>query len=344
MKTTTPETAAASDPKATSETVDAPKETSKEVKTESKEGKSAQKQGTTESLFPGWSRTDSGRSMPPPKKEAVKAEKAQEKPVEKEPEPIAPVPEDIIDPENLKGKKIKLVVDGKEEILPVEDAIKGVQLERNLTSKYQVLDQREKLLNEREKLLRHQLETEKVQSAQQQDDPSKESLFSDDPLIKKMNERLEMVIKENEDLRKTTAKLRFEENIKALSDNIQATYGFDDFMAYKDRVHAAYNALPVDVRPAADTPDWWTNQYLVMKNKDLRTELEKAKSAKPAPPAPTRRDGGIMTGIGDSRGNSVGADENQAWETRYHKAFKEAQETGDWSEVFRLKEEAKSTQ
>lgn len=347
MKTTTPATAAASDPKATSEAVDAPKAESKnEVKSEVKdvkEGESAQKPGTTDSLFPGWTKTETGRSMPPPQKGAERERKAKTEPVKAESEPKPPVPEEVIDPENLKGKKIKLTIDGKEEILSVEDAIKGIQLEKNLTSKYQALDQREKLLNEREKLIRLQAEAPKPPPPPQED-PMKDSLFSDDPAFKKMNERLEMIARENEELRKATAKLRFDENLKLLDENIKKTYGLEDFYStYKDRVHQAFLALPVENRASADSPDWWTNQYLALRNKDLQTELEKAKSAKPAPPPPQRREGGIMTGIGDGRGNPVGSDEAQSWDARYKVAFERARNTGDWSEVFQLKEEAKST-
>lgn len=337
---TTPETAVASDHKATSETAEAPKV---EVQGKTEEPKKG-KPGSTKRLFPGWTQNEAGRAVPPAQ-ETAKEEKPTETTAETD-KPTPQVTDEVIDPEIFKGKKLKLKLDGKEEVIPVEDAIKNIQLEKHLTQKSQSLADREHQLNEREKLLRLQTEAAKPAAPQTPtEDLTKESVFADDPLIKRLLERDAAREREMEEFRRSTAKIRYEDNLKALSENIRATTGYDDFMTYRERVEKAFNSLPAEMKKAADNAEWWTNKYLVLKNSDLRSELEKARSEKPAPTPPARREGGPMTGISGTTGGSVGSEALQTWEAKYNVAFARAKESGDrddWAEVFRLKKEGTS--
>lgn len=347
MKPTTPASAAASpetSPAATPSTAAAPTDESKQTKTEKPD---APKFGTTKRLFSDWVQDSKGRAVPRTSlPEGAKVSDEPPAPAGKDPEKAppspAPVKDELIDPAAIQGKKLKLVVDGKEEIVAVEDVLKGVQLEKHLTQKGQSLDQREHQLNEREKAVRLQLEAlanPGTKTPNNKEDPAKESLFADDPLVQKLLKDNEAMSKQLQDLSKLTARQRYEENLKLLAADVKKATGYEDFLDYKPQIEKVFSALSPEERLRADSPEWWANQFLVLKTKSLQEALLKAKN-QPTPPA--RPESGVIDGIADPKGGPAGAKSDQAWQERHDAAFAKAKASGateDWLEVLRIKRE-----
>lgn len=360
---TTPAPAAASKPTAatpakaaaptTVVVVDTPKAEPKQP------GQSEPQPGTTQRLFPDWAQLPSGQAVPPtslPKDAVVKKDTPPTEPKKEAGAPTvpptpAPATEDPIDPEALKGKKIKLKIDGKEEIRAAEDILKGVQLESSLTQRAQILDQKEHALNEREKAVRLQVEQliphlpkpgEPPKPAEP--DPAKDSIVSDDPLVKKLLQDNQELRTRLDDMEKVTGKLRYEESMSGLAAHVKTTTGFDDFSSYRPKMEQAFRALtPEQKRYADSNPEWWISQFLIFKNQDLQAQLNAP--AAPAATPPSRPPAEPMPGIGGGGGAPTSAQQPSGWDTKYAEAFKRASESGrteDWMAVLRLKEEAKS--
>lgn len=278
--------------------------------------------GTTEKLF--------GPQAPAT---AAAPAKPQEKPAAA-PAPVAK-PEvkadEVIDLEALKGKKVKIIVGGKEEVVPAEDAFRRLQLDSHLTKKAQTLDQREHELNEREKANRTQPAAPKPPA------PEDDSILADDPLVKKLVGRLDVLESENKVLRQVTLKTVFEENMAQIGRKLKDQFGFDDFPEYRPRLEQAFRDLSPADQARADNEHWWTGKYQELKLKDMSAVATKP----PAPAAPVVRLEGVpMEGIdGGQGGRSPALDD---WDSKYRAAFDKAKASGnsdDWKEVMRLKRE-----
>jgi len=275
--------------------------------------------GTTEKLF--------ADLMPVPEKlpskkedaskeEAKEPEKA-EKPVEKTEEP------DTFDLDAFKEKKVKVKIDGREREVTLKDLIKGYQTDQYLTQKGQRVAEEAKLIEEFKKNLK----------VKPQDTMSEE----EDEVAKTVKPYLSPLEKELNSLKETMATLQptigpmvYQNNLKKVESALKEE-GFDDFMVYVPKIEDHIFSLPIEKQVQYDNLGSFMNLYHMMKAKDLIT----ASKNPPTQKVDVRKEPKIVKI--ESESGSSGADD---WSTQYNMAFAKAKKTGDWSEVFRLKEGA----
>jgi hypothetical protein len=278
------------------------------------------KEGTTSKMFPDFVGTD--------RVGAPKAPEAAAQP------PAAPT--DVIDLAALSGKKVTLKVDGKEEVVTVEEALRRAQLDSSLTTRAQALAAKEHEINEREKTLRQQ--TPPPVPAGQPD--LSKSVIADDPAIKLLLKQMEELKTENQGLKALTTPAREDANMRFLAGEVKKIMGQDDFLQYKDAILAEFKALPLDQQRAADNTLWWVGRYSARKfealSKPQAPAVPAAAPVRPGAPMP-----GDIAGGGGSTSAAIPA--TSAQQAAISAAFTQAQRSGnidDWAYFERLRREA----
>lgn len=244
------------------------------------------------------------------------------------PPAAAAPPAEVLDLTALSGKMVKLKVGDKEEVVPVEEALRRAQLDTHLTKKGQDLAAKEHELNEREKALR---KTEPPPAPPKS--PTEGSIISDDPVVQHLLKVTDELKRQNESLIAASAPVRHEQNMKVISDRVKTTLGFEDFSAFRPQLEQMFNAVPADQRAFADNEGWWVSQYQVLKLKDMQAK----QAAPPAPPLPARPSGGAMPEL--AGGGALPPQPPNEADTVARAAFQKAQASGsteDWTEYFRL--------
>lgn len=311
-------------------TTPAPAAASTEVKPQATPAAAAEpKVGTTSKLFKDLE--GSGVPGAPQKPEASKDVPAAAAPTE--PAKAAPAPvttqAEVLDFSALAGKKIKMVVDGKEELVSAEDALRRLQLDSHLTQKASALSEKERDIVEREKNLRRP-PVEKPAA------PEEESILSDDPMVKKLLARQDALEKELEGHRVVVAKQRYVEGIDRLANHVKTTLGADDFRTYLPKIEDWYKSLPADQQRLADNDQAFLGKYQELKIKDLVSGSHAAVAPVKTLERPSASPMKIEGAEGAAR---VQLDD---WDTRYVAALAKAKASGseeDWAEVMVLKRE-----
>lgn len=293
------------------------------------------KTGTTNKLFPDMVGTE--KPGAPQKPEDLKETSAPATPAPEAAKPAAPAPEpakaEVLDLDALKGKKIKMVVDGKEELVSAEDALRRLQLDSHLTQKAQRLDAKEQEIVEKEKALK------KPQEPAKPADPEEESILSDDPLVKKLLRRLDAQEKELESHRAVIVKQQYTEGVERLANHVKATLGADDFKTYLPKIEDWFRSLPPEQRQAADNDQAFLSKYQELKLKDLISGSHAA-VAPVKPAAPVERPASVPMKVEGAEGAArVQLDD---WDIRLKAALDKAKLSGsddDWADVVALKRE-----
>jgi hypothetical protein len=310
-------------------TTPAPAAASPEVKTPATPASTAapevKKEGTTSKLFKDLEGT--GVPGAPQKPEASKEAPAPATPTP-EPTKVAPAPApaqaEVLDLEALKGKKIKMIVDGKEELVSAEDALRRLQLDSHLTQKATTLSEKERVIVEREKALKKPVEVLPV---------DEESILSDDPLVKKLLARTEALERKVAEADGILAKQKYQENLDVLAAHVKTTYGADDFRTYVPKIEEIIRNLPPERRNVTNQDTLGIYQELKMK------DLISGSHAAVAPKTVERPASAPMVVEGAEGAARVQLDD---WDLRYQTALAKAKASGseeDWANVMVLKRE-----
>ncbi len=293
--------------------------------------------GTTETLFPEFfeekTQVTDEKTAPSVPVTEVKTEKT---------EPKTEPQSEYLDVTSLAGKKVKVKIDGQELDVTPEDLLRGYQTAQSLTRKGQSLAaEREKLRLERVVLdqIKSELTTHKTEPSSAAPKTEEEDTFYEtfikpyvEPLTQKIN-ALETSRGIPAEVNKVLGPVIYQNNLKEMDLRMKGE-GLDDFMSYVPKIEAHLSALsdPEEVN-RLDTPAGFEKLYKDMKLKAaLTTKMEKPigegrvepKIETPTPP---------KTEVEGSTGPSGVNNDN----ANYDAAFERAKESGDWTEVFRMK-------
>lgn len=264
--------------------------------------------GTSADLFPDLME-DQSRALvepnpkteePEPKSEP-ESEPEVEQEIEAKEEPVEP---EYFDLDSFKDKKVKVKIDGVEGEATLQDLIKGYQTDRHLTQKGQkIAEERRKLEEFKAEMLK---EREKKTESEINDDPYLSKIIS--MIDKKLDERTTPLLN-------WQLESQYEKNLRLL-DNDMKSQGFNDFMKYWPEIEPEIQTLPPQSQAMVAK-----SLYFEKKFKE-KPESKISPDARPKPKVTPVESSTTPTNISD---------------TSYQEAFNKAKETGDWSEVYKLK-------
>lgn len=256
-----------------------------------------------------------------------------EKPAENVETHVAKTEEEVISLDVLKGKKVKVKIDGEERIVNAEDVWKGYQTDQHLTKKGQTLgEERRKLLDERRQL--EELKSSLLAKQQEVKKPVPEEVeaWKDtiDPFISPVNQRVEQLEQVLSQMREVVRPVQYENNLKQLDSTFKKD-GFDDFRDYVPRIEEAIYKMPEGQQRSYDSWEGYRALYMEMKLKDMKSQTSVSarpvsSDERPIPP--------VAVESGSSAKSPVDVD------AQYNKAFERATKSGrteDWMEVVALK-------
>jgi regulator of replication initiation timing len=234
-----------------------------------------------------------------------------------------PEPE-YLNPEDFENKSFKLNVGGEEVTVNVKDAIRRLQTDKYLTQEGQ------KLAEERRQLdaLKNSVVDKSTENTEE--DPYNESYDeTPTPKVSALEKQIAEMSKALGNIQQNMAPSVYENNIRAIDAHLK-TEGFDDFMEFKPEIEAHFLTFSVEDQARIGELDM-INEYKNRKIKKMR-DVAVNKSREPA----ENRQAPLVQVIGGSGTPSSSNTDVDA--ARYRKAFEKAQDSGNWSEVFRLKE------
>ena len=106
---------------------------------------------------------------------------------------------------------------------------------------------------------------------------------------------------------------------------------YEDFMEFVPQIEEAIMDLPVEQQGAAQTMDYFSNKYAMLKLKSLQNQ-PKAPAAPPENADKRPEPNVVPIESANSRGSNV--DDSDA---AYTKAVTAAKDSGDWEQVFKMK-------
>lgn len=277
--------------------------------------------GTTAKLFPEFS-ADAGHQPEEEKQaEPVQEEKATKEPDEEPEKKDTPAPK-YLTPEEHGDEMVKVKIDGKEMDVPFRDLLRGYQTDQHLTQKGQKIAQEKQTLEE----IKRQFgdKTPAQPATPEEVDPLTAIL---QPYIVPFQQKIADLEKKLENVSVVTAPAQYQANLKRLDGTLKGQ-GFDDFMAYVPKIENYVKSLPEEDQPKYDNSIAFIDLYKTMKLKDTMSG-----NGKP-PKGPDERPTPPVVKIEPANGTPGDTGEYQA---KYKAAFDTARETGDWSEVLRLK-------
>lgn len=231
---------------------------------------------------------------------------------------------------DLSKVKIKTKVDGKEELIPIEEVKKNYQIKKHLDSEAQKLGLRRKeWAAEQMKNFETAAKPDGTPNGTVKADSRPELNTEDDLLnevVERLARRIDPKLKAIEDV---TAPIMYERNRDAVDKSLKAM-GYDDFREYIPKIETFITSLE---DPSAvqfyDTPEGVKGLYFQMKLEEARTQQKAAQEtgmAKPKPPVVR-----IPSGSGPSSSNQ-GDDEI----ARFNSLRAKAQKTKSNSDITAL--------
>lgn len=242
-------------------------------------------------------------------------------------EPVATTEQqvDVFDFDSLKGKKFKAVIGGNEQVVPVEELVKGYQTDQYLSQKANKLyEERKALAEERQRL-------EQLKSQGNQDSYQNPDLYRDE-YTQALERRLAKMEQSLGQIAQGTQQAVYESNQKRLSEELKRD-GFDDFNDYLPKMKEYVSELKDDRQVMFyDTYEGGKALYHQMKNKELMGRLKADEASKSSPTV--KRPPIVRIDAGSSQGSSIDPQSVKAKE-----AFKQAVKTrhpDDWNNYLRL--------
>ncbi|TXH47747.1 MAG: hypothetical protein E6Q97_26510 [Desulfurellales bacterium] len=228
---------------------------------------------------------------------------------------------------DLSKVKIKTKVDGKEELLPIDEVRKSYQIRKHLESEAQKLGlKRKEWAAEQMKNFETATKPNGTPSGTEKATQKPELNNEDDLLneiVERLAQRIDPKIKAIEDV---TAPIMYERNRDAVDKSLKAM-GYEDFREYIPKIETFIASLD---NPSAvqfyDTPEGVKGLYFQMKLEESRSQQSAAKDpgmAKPKPPVVR-----IPSGSGPSSA-SVGDDDV----ARFNSLRAKAQKTKSISDI-----------
>lgn len=234
--------------------------------------------------------------------------------------------DDIFEFDSLKGKKFKAVIGGQEQVVPVEELVKGYQTDQYLSQKAN------KLYEERKALAEERQQLEQLRSRQTQDPYQEPERYQDEAVVA-MERRLARMEQSIGQIAQGTQQAVYESNQKRLSEELKRE-GFEDFNEYLPKMKDYVSNLKEDrMVMFYDTPEGGKALYHQLKNKELMERM-KALEAGNAP-QPVRRPPIVRIDAGSSQGSQVDVSS-----IKLREALKQAvssQHPDDWNNYLRLK-------
>jgi hypothetical protein len=267
--------------------------------------------GTTDKLFPEYA----AEVTPPPAVEEPEPPKAEE------PEPEVfetPVQNTRLSLDEHGDHIVTVKIDGVEKEVSFKDVLRGYQTDQYLTQKGQKLALERQTFEE----MRRTVAPAKAPEPEEVD-PLTEIL---QPYIKPFQAKIAALENALQEVSVVTAPAKYQQNLTNL-DNRLKEEGFDDFMAYVPKIEDFIKSLPFEQQTQYDNQFAYIDLYKTYKIKDIVAKANQPHNPDPRP-APK------VTPIEPVGGTPTGADTFQG---QYKAAFDKARETGDWTEVFRLK-------
>jgi len=270
--------------------------------------------GTSAILFGDLTPTDE-EATPPPVNELPKNDE--------ETPPQSEQPE-YLNIEEFGEKTIKAKIDGVEVEVPLTEAIKGYQTDRFLTQKGQKIAEEKRALESfKEEMLKMNIPSSNADIGET---PEEDEYYTEhikpytEPLMKELKELKDSIAA----ITATTAPMQAERAFQEIDKEMKAE-GLTDFLEKRPDVEKVIMSMPVGERERFSDRTGFIFVYKDLKLKEaLRAQKTTSPDLRPAPNVIPIESGTIPTGAsGDA--------------SAYATAFKTAKETGDWSEVLRLK-------
>jgi hypothetical protein len=287
--------------------------------------------GTTARLFPDMVEAPKEEPAAPPAKPAEPTPPKKEEP--KAEAPVTPEP-DHLDIEPLGAKKVKVKIDGKEELVSLADVVRGYQTDRHLTQKGQKLAEERKRLEEERKPT-PKAEPAKV-PAQPAVDPELQKVL--DPFLRERDEKIDRLEKVIEEMRPAVVPLQMQ-NFLDGEEAYWANLGLPGFK--EAHTKGVLAKLALELRP--EDPSSFDNLqgarelFAIHSARKARagqgTVETPAAPATPKEPKPTPAIPSVEPGAG---GPSGAEDKNAAVRDAYNRA-KKSGDRNDWADYFRLR-------
>lgn len=248
------------------------------------------------------------------------------------PEPDAqPEDAEFLDITKIGTKKLKTKIDGQEAAYSLEEIVRNFQTNQHLGAVGNRLgEERRKLAEERQRFIEEREQFLRQRAGQTQPQPSAPQPGTVDPRVQALEQELAV-------LRQSVAPVAYENSWRALDSQLKAQ-GFDDLLAYKDRISAHVAGVEDDnlVR-FYDTPEGVQQLYFRMKAEDLRKPQQ---PQTPAPSTAPRKQPPIVD-VDSGRQASRGVIDDKA--ARYNELFKRWRENPEdralGAQILRLKRE-----
>lgn len=286
--------------------------------------------GTSAKIFPDLLEDETPVESLPEEKEVELEKKADEPKKEPKKEPKDKV--EYLSLDDLGDKKVKITVDGVEKEVPFSELHKNYQTWEHLSRKGQKIA-------EQEKKFKDSLEPKEKPAV-----PAKQELPEEDewlrPYIEPLYQKINAVVNQNtalseriEFLQEVTRPAYYQSNLTDIDKGMKSK-GFDDFLEFVPEIESSIKELEIanaEEFKRLNTKDGYVEIYKDLKLKKLSTpkdipaEIPKKVDERPVPK---------VTSVESGSGPPAGIENVDA---SYQEAFKKAQDTGDWSEVLKLK-------
>jgi len=224
--------------------------------------------------------------------------------------------------EDFADKLVKVKVDGQESEISLKDVIKGYQTDKHLSQKGQ------KLAEEFKRLQDMQIQPPVATNSSLVQDTPELDEFADPQVVEQAKRIKELEDKIN-GLNTVVEPLKYE-RIKANIDAEFKAQGFDDFMAHIPEIESRVLNLPIDKMGIYNTEWGFKSIYKDIKLEEMKATLEKSAEPKISDERPTPN----LVPIEGAGGSPSGADN---FESQYKSGLKRAKQTGDFTDLIKLK-------
>ena len=237
-----------------------------------------------------------------------------------------PQADDYLDIEAVKGKKVKLKVDGQEMEVPFEELVKNHQTWQHLSRVGRVVgEQRKSLVEERAEL-------ERLRRSQQTENGNDLELLNDTPPNSEVVELKAELASLRSAIQPTLVQMTLER-----ADSDLKHRGLNDFKSYVPKIREFILAnVPAERQGMYDNIETFVSMYQEMKLDDMVRS-----SSTPTPPVkPLATTPKIVPPI-ESASAPTNVQATSQLKKDYEAAYNRAQESGDvrlWGEAIRLKE------
>jgi len=228
--------------------------------------------------------------------------------------------------EDFGNRLIKIKVDGVELEIPFKDAIRRIQTDKHLTEKGQRLAEERKNLELLKQSITHPIQA--VNTEPESDDGIYQEYVK--PHLSKYENEIQGLKSELKSMEAVMQPIKYQNNLRAVAEVLKEE-GYDDFLDFVPKIESKIYSMPLDKQMEYDNPVAFIGVYKDIKIQELRSQASVKADNKQVDARPKPK----ITNIEGGSNAPSGADD---FASQYQTAFKQAQATGDFTEVLRLKE------